>query len=398
MKITKEEKLRILKLHESYRGWNGSLIKEQIQYGRELRWYEDEEGSDDFGVGEIFNSDICGEGLADSVWDVMELLWEATDYFNPAQFSNWDENKIVKAFQSAQAKDIEDIDSVLYCYLKGISKLGKWKMNDDSGIKTLLDIAFQSHEEDEKQEIINHLKKIDPKFRVGPEMDGRDSKFLIKEIYEGGLIQQGDKLCDILCKTKYAANGSLTIEQNGVVKQIQHALAKGFGDWGPYNPTKGGGGMSQKCAANIEACDGKFKKETKQAVIEFQNDANKFGKKGLKADGIVGFNTLKALCEFLDGLTCPDCNCNEEKSGDQTGDQTGDNPSENVISDITNVRCEKVKACVIKYIMIPGPDIKKFYDCVGGVATERITDPVGKKEENIYKPWTFKYGPANKTG
>ena len=93
MKLTQKEILRILKLHESYRGWNGSLIKEQIQYGRELRWYEDEEGRNDFGVGELFNSDICGEGLDESVWDVIELIWEATDYFNPAQFSNWDENR-----------------------------------------------------------------------------------------------------------------------------------------------------------------------------------------------------------------------------------------------------------------------------------------------------------------
>ena len=159
MKITKEEKLRILNLHESYKGWNGSLIsgthkkrllgEEDYDDGsRALRWYEKIDG-DDGGVGELFNSDICGEGLSDSVWNVMESIWEATDYFNPNLFSNWDENKIVKTFKTIPSRDLEAIEGLLYCYLRGIklSGLGRWEMDSsDTGIGTLIDITFQDHE------------------------------------------------------------------------------------------------------------------------------------------------------------------------------------------------------------------------------------------------------------
>ena len=37
MNITEEEKNRILKLHESYRDWNGSLIKEQVEPEGEMK-------------------------------------------------------------------------------------------------------------------------------------------------------------------------------------------------------------------------------------------------------------------------------------------------------------------------------------------------------------------------
>jgi|14_taG_2_1085336.scaffolds.fasta_scaffold91082_1 hypothetical protein len=40
MEISKEEKLRILNLHESYRNWNGSLIKEQLFAPKKEEWYK----------------------------------------------------------------------------------------------------------------------------------------------------------------------------------------------------------------------------------------------------------------------------------------------------------------------------------------------------------------------
>jgi len=141
-------------------------------------------------------------------------------------------------------------------------------------------------------------------------------------------VQQGDTWCDIICKRKIASVGS-----NGdIVKHIQHALAKGCGDYGPYNPTKGGGGMSESCSIEYTGCDGKFRKETKKAVEEFQKDANTYHKKGLKVDGIVGANTLKAMCDILGcSLTkeaCGKCNCNEDKKQLPKKDDPGQLPDE----------------------------------------------------------------------
>ena len=165
-------------------------------------------------------------------------------------------------------------------------------------------------------------------------------------------IQQGDTWCDIICKRKIASVGS-----NGdIVKHIQHALAKGCGDYGPYNPTKGGGGMSESCSIEYTGCDGKFRKETKKAVEEFQKDANTYHKKGLKVDGIVGANTLKAMCDILGcSLTkeaCGKCNCNEDKKQlppkkDDPGQWA---PGEPGFGDgwFDKVDCKTIKACINK--------------------------------------------------
>ncbi len=169
-------------------------------------------------------------------------------------------------------------------------------------------------------------------------------------------IQQGDTWCDIICKRKIASVGS-----NGdIVKHIQHALAKGceslsMNDFGPYNPTKGGGGMSESCSQSWDDCDGKFRKETKKAVEEFQKDANTYSKKGLKVDGIVGANTLKAMCDGLDcGLTkeaCGKCNCNEDKKQLPKKDDPGQwAPGEPGFGDgwFDKVDCKTIKACINK--------------------------------------------------
>jgi hypothetical protein len=178
------------------------------------------------------------------------------------------------------------------------------------------------------------------------------------------IIQQGDTWCDIICKRKIVSVGS-----NGdIVKHIQHALAKGCGDYGPYNPTKGGGGMSESCSQSWDDCDGKFRKETKKAVEEFQKDANTYHKKGLKVDGIVGANTLKAMCsigadsnnelkiEFscfdLPKDACSQCNCNEDKKQLQPKkyDPGQWAPGEQGFGDgwFDKVDCKTIKACINK--------------------------------------------------
>ena len=43
-------------------------------------------------------------------------------------------------------------------------------------------------------------------------------KFVVSEAYEGGLVMQGDKICDIVCKNKYAGVGA----KGDIVKMIQH--------------------------------------------------------------------------------------------------------------------------------------------------------------------------------
>jgi len=107
---------------------------------------------------------------------------------------------------------------------------------------------------------------------------------LLKEYYLG-LIQQGDAPCEIWCKVKLAKTGS-----NGdVVKMIQHLLSHGG-----YNNKYLGGGMKGGCGKEWQKCDGKYRKHTKDAVLEFQRKYS-----GLKDDGIVGYDTLSKMCEAL---------------------------------------------------------------------------------------------------
>tara|TARA_R100000664_G_scaffold5794_1_gene10694 strand:- start:414 stop:1112 length:699 start_codon:yes stop_codon:yes gene_type:complete len=139
------------------------------------------------------------------------------------------------------------------------------------------------------------------------------SQVISEQYYGGGIIEKGDVPCDIWCKRKVAMRRS----RGDVVKMIQHLLARGCGDYGPYGGDYYGGGMNRGCRDNWTSCDGKFEKETKKAVEEFQGNFS-----GLKVDGKVGAKTLAALCGVcvspgLPGLTtgfnlCVDCDCTEE--------------------------------------------------------------------------------------
>ena len=207
---------------------------------------------------------------------------------------------------------------------------------------------------------------------------------VLTEAYGGGIIQEGDIPCYIWCKRKYAKRGS----RGDVVKMIQHLLARGCGDFGPYNPDKSGGGMNEGCAENWTNCDGKFEKETKKAVEDYQRDANMYSKKGLQVDGQVGYNTLSALCElcykptvFPDDFTLCDkqCKCETIK------DEQGDNGIQDVIDRIDEItegdpdindwwdldgqeeNCERIKACLYYTVNVsPAPQWINFIKCMMG--------------------------------
>ena len=203
-------------------------------------------------------------------------------------------------------------------------------------------------------------------------------KKVINEAYEGGIVQSGDKPCTIWCKEKLAKVGS-----NGfTVQLIQNLLAHNG-----FNNKYLGGGMTGGCGKYYERCDGKFRKHTKDAVLEFQREY------GLTPDGVVGYNTLSKMCEVLkssretlqnefDLLCDNDCNC--KRSGDQLGtlpdrnrnrrDQIGFDDID-VYNPINKVKCDTLKSCVYKYIItdrglasVVGsnkPDIKGFMRCIG---------------------------------
>ena len=180
---------------------------------------------------------------------------------------------------------------------------------------------------------------------------------LIIEAYGGGIIKEGDVPCDIWCKIKVAMKGS----RGDVVKMIQHLLARGCGDqYGPYNPEKMGGGMNEGCAENWTNCDGKFEKETKKAVEEFQGDFS-----GLKVDGKVGYNTISVLCKYCNyegaptGFNlCHDCkDCEKQQQNIQIDDIGGDDildvvdDGDDWFIDIDipaeyGKDCDKIKACL----------------------------------------------------
>ena len=187
---------------------------------------------------------------------------------------------------------------------------------------------------------------------------------VIFEQYSGGIIKEGDVPCDIWCKRKVAMRRS----RGDVVKMIQHLLARGCGEMGPYNPEKEGGGMNKGCAENWKNCDGKFEKETKQAVEEFQEEAAQ-----LSVDGKVGWNTLNSLCGYCYGPATPkdsaayilckkDCDCEEEEDItlidgiDDVIDNIncdGECDSEwiidnwyNQIDGVDSDNCERIKACL----------------------------------------------------
>lgn len=112
------------------------------------------------------------------------------------------------------------------------------------------------------------------------------------------IIQEGDDLCDILCGRKQAKYGS-----NGdVVKKIQNALMNcGF------NVEKQGGGINKGCKEDWTKCDGKFRKETKTAVEQYQTASTNLG-----TDGSVGYKTLIEMGSKGRCIKLPDCMCDKK--------------------------------------------------------------------------------------
>jgi len=185
---------------------------------------------------------------------------------------------------------------------------------------------------------IRHIQEANRILEERLIMEGLES--VLNEAYLPN-IQEGDDLCDILCGRKQAKYGS-----NGtVVQQLQHALGKCG-----YNVEKEGGGINQGCKDNPANCDGKFREETKKAVEEFQR-AN-----GLKPDGAVGYNTLKAMASQTAStkggcIDLPKCDCNEK-------DNNNDN-NDNAKSDWWNLidegsskmnDCDTINKCLYKAI------------------------------------------------
>ncbi len=182
-------------------------------------------------------------------------------------------------------------------------------------------------------------------------------KRVISESYEGGSIQIGDVPCDIHCKRKLAKSGS-----NGdVVKYIQHLLAvNGF------NPKYQGGGIGLECSDTYQGCDGKYRKHTKDAVMEFQR------KYKLSVDGVVGYDTLNKMCEvFKPGsatrketleayskLCTKQCQCKKLSSDEPFPKRKSPIKSKEIDFDdidvynpLNKVKCGTLKSCVYKYIL-----------------------------------------------
>tara|TARA_R110000824_G_scaffold52896_2_gene146780 strand:- start:263 stop:997 length:735 start_codon:yes stop_codon:yes gene_type:complete len=187
------------------------------------------------------------------------------------------------------------------------------------------------------------------------ELTGLITQIILEQSYGGGIIQEGDVPCDIWCKIKSAQRGS----RGDVVKMIQHLLARGCGDTGPFNEEKLGGGMNEGCAENWENCDGKFGKETKKAVKEFQENVNMYQQAGLSVDGKVGFNTLTALCSVCYGTASPKdaaeyILCKKQCQCDQQEDTPGGDGIQDVIDSIEkddNHNCEGDGGCNEEWIL-----------------------------------------------
>ena len=134
-----------------------------------------------------------------------------------------------------------------------------------------------------------------------------------------------------------------------VVKMIQHLLYNGG-----YNQEYSGGGMTgDACYGKWQHCDGKFRRHTKDAVLEFQREY------GLKPDGVVGYQTLSKMCEVLspnsvnsDFTLCErQCRCSDR------------NPTDNVEINV-DIDCEDLRNCVDKYIFGgTTPDMSGFFEC-----------------------------------
>jgi hypothetical protein len=179
---------------------------------------------------------------------------------------------------------------------------------------------------------------------------------VLNEAYSG-IINRGDDICEIICKRKLAKSGS-----NGdVVKYIQHLLAHN-----DFNTEYGGGGMGKECADLYEGCDGKFRRHTKDAVKEFQRRYK------LSVDGVVGYNTWKAMCdnlEFTESLPkkefCKDCQCNEQDQPIGGDEKDTPSPTDDFReNELEIIDCDDLKYCVGKHLYQTAPDIVGFYRCV----------------------------------
>jgi hypothetical protein len=193
---------------------------------------------------------------------------------------------------------------------------------------------------------------------------------VLNEAYSG-IINRGDDICEIICKRKLAKSGS-----NGdVVKYIQHLLAHN-----EFNTEYGGGGMGKECADLYEGCDGKFRRHTKDAVKEFQRRYK------LSVDGVVGYNTWKAMCdnlEFTESLPkkefCKDCQCNEQDQPIGGDEKDTPSPTDDFReNELEIIDCDDLKYCVGKHLYQTSPDILAFYKCVSDKVNLPDPDPLGR--------------------
>ena len=205
-------------------------------------------------------------------------------------------------------------------------------------------------------------------------------KKVINEAYEGGIIQQGDVPCHIWCQQKLAKVGS-----NGdVVKMIQHLLFNGG-----YNKKYSGGGMTgDSCKGKWQHCDGKFRKHTYDAVLEFQRDHA-----DLTNDGVVGYQTLAKMCEVLSPnqytsnftLCERQCRCNDiDIDNDQ--DDYQDNDQDNDQQIVVDIDCDDLRDCVDKYIFgSTAPDMSGFISCYYKGDSNKKDRPKGDMDENDWR-------------
>jgi len=204
----------------------------------------------------------------------------------------------------------------------------------------------------------NNMKKR--VFRLTESQIDRLSKRFLNESY--GLITYQDTICEIICKEKVAKYGS----KGDVVQMIQHLLYAN-----QYNTKYAGGGMKGDfCYKDFRECDGLFKNQTKTAVEDFQRDA------GIKVDGVVGYETWKAMCSKLTFTVslpkdkfCKECPCDDNEQNN-FNDKDTYNPIKG--DEINDIDCEVLKNCVRKYIYgSPAPDWSGFLECISNNSKQK---------------------------